>query len=571
MKVEVSHQTTVKEIFSSFLIDGNIFSIPIYQREYSWGELQWHEFFEDVKHSFEKDGVETNYWGSLLVFHNQLNKEYEVVDGQQRMVTILLFLISLGRYFGQNEKLPLKFQGNINNTWIKVAQNQTLSKDEKRTVFANAIKYFENNINNYGLKVDSLLNHVYNTQLSLVIIDDEYESNLLFGRLNTRGIRLCDVDLIKHKIFYETERNSGPINNDEVLDKWKLVQTYLLELNTSIDKFLPSWWESKYDIDSISLYDSFQQELVPNDYVDFLDRLCKTAEEISKWRKNNSGNDNKIGRNLSYLLKITSSKKIYTILIAIAEVTFSNKEKVKLLELLTVFEFTRAIIPPPNIVGIAISGWSIPGIDYDFSAVDKIYLDFSKKILFPNIREQDIFEEIKSLKNSLNLFMPQKDDFVALFSNLRWDDKGNWYRSEEEKLLSTYAVYTLNNWLDTTNHGAGVEYRTKDDDEYSIEHILSKSNAKDEYSSEYQIGNLMVLEKTINNDLGNQDLQIKVPEYKKSSYPQVKELIYKNQRVKGKGRNIDWKINNFDSNSINTRGNYLADCFYEKIKKLLEN
>ena len=86
------------------------------------------------------------------------------------------------------------------------------------------------------------------TKISVVIVDDELESNLLFGRLNTRGISLNDVDLIKHRLFYATERRLPPTGEDVVLQKWNnLVQT-TSQINISIDEFVSKWWEVHYDL-----------------------------------------------------------------------------------------------------------------------------------------------------------------------------------------------------------------------------------------------------------------------------------------------------------------------------------
>lgn len=573
MEVKISQETTIEKIFSSFLDDGKIFSIPIYQREYSWREEQWKEFFDDVRYSFQKDGVDTDYWGNIIVFYNEHKKEYEIVDGQQRIITILLFILSLNKKYKADEKLPLKFSESNNNLWIKLAQGKKLTQEEKRSNLVQAKTYFEKNISNFTLDSEKLLNHIYNTQISIVMIDNEIESNLLFGRLNTRGLRLDEVDLIKHKIFYETERNSGPTNNDEALEKWKNIQKAVSGFNMTIESFIPLWWETRYDLSEETLYKSFEKELDPNYYLSFLDNLLDTATKIEKWRRNDTGSDNRLGRNLKWLLKITSSSKVFSVIIAMADVTFNGR--IDLLELLTVFEFARAITPPPPIIGKAVDGWSIPGLEYEFSDLDNAYIEFSKKVTSPNMTNLDINQEIKNLKNIMLKTLPKKEDFEELFSNLRWADRGDWSRRGEEKLLSTYAIYTLNNWLDTVNHGAGEQYRTKDDDEYSIEHILPKENATASGNFfEYRIGNLTVLEKIINNDLENRKLLEKLPAYKKSNYPQVKELLYKNKRnftnrVR-KSRNIEWDINNFGENEIIARSYYLADCFFEKMMQLIE-
>lgn len=416
MKVKISKATTIKQIFSRILEDGKIFSIPIYQRDYSWREEQWKEFFEDVRYSFQKNEIDSDYWGNILVFYNKEKNEYEIVDGQQRIVTILLFILSLGKKYGVAEKLPLKFTETKNDLWIKLAQHQKLTQEEKRSTLAQAKAYFEKNIFDNNLDSEQLLNHIYNTQISIVIIDNEVESNLLFGRLNTRGLRLDDVDLIKHKIFSETERNSGPINNDPALEKWKSIQKAVSGFNMTIESFIPLWWETRYDLSKESLYNSFEKELKPSYYLSFLDSLLHTATRIESWRRNDTGNDNRLGRNLNWLLKITPSSKVVSVIIAMADVTFDGK--INLLELITVFEFARAITPPPLIIGKEVKGWSRLGINYEFYDLDDAYIKFSKKVTSTGATGLEIKEEIKNLKNIMLKLLPEKEDFEELFSSL---------------------------------------------------------------------------------------------------------------------------------------------------------
>ena len=69
MDINVSSESTIENIFSNFLIlNGETyqFSIPLYQREYSWGEEQWRETFADLSHSLNKPGSETIFVGSII-------------------------------------------------------------------------------------------------------------------------------------------------------------------------------------------------------------------------------------------------------------------------------------------------------------------------------------------------------------------------------------------------------------------------------------------------------------------------------------------------------------------------
>ncbi|MEW4355121.1 DUF262 domain-containing protein [Streptococcus pneumoniae] len=586
MDIKVSQESTVKELFSEFLnIEGENyqFSIPIYQREYSWREQQWQELFDDLVHSFNKPSMDTDYWGNVIVYKNRQNKVFELVDGQQRVITLLLLIASLAQIEKSNDYLPLKFHNEgINEIWKKISklsywweieQNRRLSEEEeqekksyslsqveKRSFYYRACEYFKQEIEEKGIDKTDLLEHLYKTKLSVVVVDDELESNLLFGRLNTRGMSLSDVDLIKHKLFYDTERRLPPTGDDEVLKLWKELLQKTSTLGLSIDLFIKIWWDTHYGIGQKGLYKSFLSTLELSEYLSLLQNWLQDAEEISEWKANDAGSDNKIGRNLKWLIKLSNSEQVWAAIMGLQVTT--NKQKVELVELLTVIEFTRAITS-----------------QVDCSKLDIVYLDFGKQLLTDHgdigITDNDISIAILRLKEAIKTHLPDLSTFTDGFTNLRFHEKGEWETVHQENLLSRYAIYTLNNWLDTRNHGPGVKYRTRDDDEYSIEHIKPKSSASyGETSPEYKIGNLVVLEKQINNDLGDDEINEKLLDYKKSSYPQMKEFLFKNQRQRSnkfrENNAMEWKVDNFDDMSIENRGRYLAICFHEKIKKLLD-
>lgn len=563
MDINVAQESTIKDLFSTFLTkDEQIcyFSIPLYQRKYSWSEKQWEEFFSDLFHSFAKADMNTDYWGNIIVYKKDSENDYELVDGQQRIITLLLLIASLGNIEKNDGYLPLKFNDEQNYVWVKIAENSGLTQDEKRHPFNRAKNYFTSLVSEKTVDKQALLDHLLRTKISVVIVNDELESNLLFGRLNTRGISLNDVDLIKHSLFYATERSLPPTGEDVVLQKWNNLVQITSQINISTDEFISKWWEIHYELSELGLYASFQDQLDASEYLNFLDSLLSVATEIKQLKANNSGSDNKIGRNLKWLLKLSHSKQLLPIIISVQETTFGSK--VSLFELLTVFEFIRAISPQT-----------------DFSELEEEYLRFSKTLLSEvsgnRLTEKEILVEIDKLKGKMRELLPDPEDFFNSFTRLRWDDSNCWEGSGHEKMLSTYAIYTLNNWLDVINHGAGAEYRTRDDDEYSIEHIRAKKNATyGELSPEYLIGNLVVFEKQPNNDLGDIDVEEKISAYRKSSYPQMKELIFKNKRKHTQSYRtkyaMEWDIKDFTITAIENRGRYLANAFYDKILELLE-
>lgn len=80
-----------------------VFEIPKYQREYIWNSKQWEAFFDDLIEN------ENGYFlGSIICINTATDAinspKFEVVDGQQRLTTISLFLAALYTTFDSKKK-----------------------------------------------------------------------------------------------------------------------------------------------------------------------------------------------------------------------------------------------------------------------------------------------------------------------------------------------------------------------------------------------------------------------------------------------------------------------------------
>lgn len=71
-----------------------IFEIPKYQREYTWGSREWEALFDDLTEN--DDGY---FLGSIICINSATDTinapKFEVVDGQQRLITLSLFFAAL--------------------------------------------------------------------------------------------------------------------------------------------------------------------------------------------------------------------------------------------------------------------------------------------------------------------------------------------------------------------------------------------------------------------------------------------------------------------------------------------
>src|SRR5665811_176401 len=90
------------------LLDGKKqFTIPIYQRTYSWHPKQCKQLFKDIVRVGENSDEMTHFIGSIVYFKPGMSPvtsvpELMVIDGQQRLTTVTLLLIALTHFLREN-------------------------------------------------------------------------------------------------------------------------------------------------------------------------------------------------------------------------------------------------------------------------------------------------------------------------------------------------------------------------------------------------------------------------------------------------------------------------------------
>ena len=94
---------------SEFLTKQQVqYSIPIYQRTYSWKEEQCKQLWDDIIYAGSSENVSAHFIGPIVYIKEsayQVSKlsELLVIDGQQRLTTAMLILEALARRIGSNE------------------------------------------------------------------------------------------------------------------------------------------------------------------------------------------------------------------------------------------------------------------------------------------------------------------------------------------------------------------------------------------------------------------------------------------------------------------------------------
>ena len=262
MSQPVVHIYPITTIFD---IDGNynkLYKIPLYQRAYSWDKNDWEKLFDDIK-----DNDKGYFLGSIIHIRNKKGSHEEthkldVVDGQQRLITLSLLLLAIYKILKQKndtKKLEDKQIAALCNlekriVWEKkeprvIPQKQDNNKKDYLSILSkiniiegfnppaknknsnifDAFAYFEDRVDKI-IKEESDLNLLLSfleqvTQSCLVTIEvnDHEQAYILFESLNNRGKQLTPIDLIKNEFLSNLEVKESEKTIEKYADDWDIL------------------------------------------------------------------------------------------------------------------------------------------------------------------------------------------------------------------------------------------------------------------------------------------------------------------------------------------------------------
>lgn len=268
----------------SILFVESLFQIPNYQRGYAWEDKQIREFIEDVDALVEEPNA-NHYTGTIVTFcpKNAPKKSYgtktllvaDVVDGQQRLTTVCLYLSAILRalkkegetayqrdeedflYSGATSKLtPGNDTENLFFDLLKSGRPNTTPglPHEKRMV--NAATKFQTHLEKQmAAKGSAGVAHLKELHRAITqrllftsyTIEEECEIGMTFELMNSRGKDLSVLELLKNYLMHWVSRNEPLPAEREALaglvnKSWKDTYKNLGECNGNEDQCLRVAW-----------------------------------------------------------------------------------------------------------------------------------------------------------------------------------------------------------------------------------------------------------------------------------------------------------------------------------------
>lgn len=547
----------------SFLLGKKIYSIPRNQRKYVWNIDNWKNLLEDL--DFLKETGKFHFLGSIVLntLPNPNNDDidyYEIVDGQQRITTIILILIVIAQIFKERSENEL-FKGLLSYIQTTNINNQTTSTlfTDVHTCIMNLVSHVSdsNSPNNtmklliancitnkrQDLIIEECLMYFYNALIIRSTKEIAYFRNSLIGAnyvnikttdedaytvfeiLNARGIELEDHELLKNYILrYTLPNNSVDIARQE----WK--EELENRLGKNLTSFLKHYVAHKYGLSGVaknrSVYDSIKKNTsIPdvNKLFDDLKLKAKYYQQIVCESKQQGGHFSEMEMIFRFMLSYRSQlfRPIYLSLLHQNELgNISDDNLVKILKCIQYFFVCY------NLISKETSNKISEGVQkYAFLIENEFNMDTLKKFL-------------QHLRNR----MPTKSEFQNIFRLIGYSNHCDYYHDSKNKQIVDLALTILEQ----------IKSGKVNVSEFTIEHVLPDSQKRENAI----IGNLIPLEENLNRLCKDKPLEDKLSIYEKSSF-----ITTRNFTVRYKG--------NLDKFKIEQRSKIMADELYNEVENIL--
>lgn len=230
--------------------------IPFFQRSYVWSNEQWERFLTDM-YSICQYKQEYFLGSVILKKENEYSEDKVVVDGQQRLTTLILFFKVLLLMQDKNSEFDILFkrledgksilQHNKNDrkSFETILNLGILQKfDNPHNNIEKCYNFFVENINKDELVFVDLLKYIAFVSIELESYENEQQ---IFDTINNFGVNLTTADLLKNQFFrndevelYEKYWQNIFEKDKETVDYWNITANKK-ENKTLIDIFLFSF------------------------------------------------------------------------------------------------------------------------------------------------------------------------------------------------------------------------------------------------------------------------------------------------------------------------------------------
>ncbi len=524
-------QGTSNKTYRQLLGNGLRYEIPKFQRDYTWESEHWDDLWQDIKGLISKE--DTEHYLGYLVLQTSNNKEFQIIDGQQRLTTMSLLILATLKCFkelidsGNDSDNNSKRKENLLNSYIGYIDPVTLISNNKLKLNRNSDDYYKQHLvllkdlplrntntsekhmrecfNWYfdrikkEFKTGELLagfidNIVDKLFFTVIEVTDQLNAFKVFETLNARGVQLSSSDLLKNYLFSVVDETKPHVSEIEELENiWSKIVGKLAE--QKFEDYLRYYWNStNKSVGKKNLFKTIKNSIHSKEQVfELIRNLNDTADiylaiqnpEDDYWRSKPE-----VKPHLKNL-KLFQIRQTNSLFLSACR-NLSSDDFNKLAKICSIISFRY------NIIG---------GLNPN--AQEDVYNSVALKISTKKKFETEDFQDIYVNDNKFESDFSSKE-----FKNTSRNHKIVKY------ILSEIEKYSHRNEI------------SQDSDLYSIEHILPE-NAVERWGdfnddaierSVYRIGNLTLLEKKLNLEAAQLPYSEKIKLFQQSNSELTKSI-----------------------------------------------
>jgi uncharacterized protein with ParB-like and HNH nuclease domain len=273
-------QGTSNKTYRQLMGNGLRYEIPKFQRDYTWEAEQWDDLWQDIKALLSNEDSE-HYMG-YLVLQTSNNKEFHIIDGQQRLTTMSLLILATLKCLKDlidsgidPEKNQLR-KDSLLNSYIGYVDPVTLISNNKLKLNRNSDDYYKQHLvllkdlplrntnasekhmrecfnwyyerikkefktgESLAAFIDSIVDKLFFT---VIEVTDQLNAFKVFETLNARGVQLSSADLLKNYLFSVVDETKPHISEIEELENiWSKIVGKLGE--QKFEDYLRYYWNS---------------------------------------------------------------------------------------------------------------------------------------------------------------------------------------------------------------------------------------------------------------------------------------------------------------------------------------
>ncbi len=533
---------TTNQTWRQLMGNGLIYQVPRFQRDYSWGQDEWEDLWVDIQALFSEDAEPGHYMG-YIVLQSADSKHFDIIDGQQRLTTLSILVLAVLKHLrnlideGIDPENNKKREEQLRNNFIGYLDPVTLVPQTKLSLnrnnddfykdklvpleklpqrglkpserlLKNSFEWFKARIKEtYSKEKDGRKLAQFLTELSdklfftVITVTDELNAFRVFETLNARGVRLSPTDLLKNYLFSVICGEKCSESELDALERrWhKMVDKLDSE---SFPSFLRAHWNSRKSfVREAELFKTIRRTTPDRKAV--FDLLRQMEEDVDVYVALSNPEDelwHEDERLFIKQLRMFRVRQPWPLLMACFR-AFDRSEMFRILRTVSAISFRYNVI----------SGLATNKQERTYNTVAQQISEGSLSSI------SDVIKGLSPIYVKDNKFSPAFSEKVLRTTSSR------------NKKIALYILFSLE------NHLTGKSY-DMDSRKYTLEHILPENPQEgwDQFSDSileeatFRLGNMTIIEESLNKEAGNKDFNEKRKHYEKSIFEITRKIAEEN-------------------------------------------